>query len=418
MKYRRNSDADIRELEREYQATGNFDAFLQYRRALARTGHQEVLTYHRGMFLVSVSSGNIEYIKTLGPTYANLVQSWELTADLTLEELNKKKGMRTAFDSPTLRSWHILFPRELFSHIKTLVFNYYQDQKDKLKIRFPDHREDGMLFYAMTQWPSYQEGLYKLVVGELESLGYYQSLPLPEVFCSSGCGRSMGLNTPARGYKKECFYCWRKSMNFKQEWLDEQLTYHGSHAPQLRRNPDEEIRNLEREVQTGDTEACIKLIRIYERISGSKNFNHLIEEYMIHLMMELPYDLRPQNCDTNPIVAVEVISKYRDLVQKYGPQRGRYGDLTNCCEHNTWYEGLEDAQTAANKINQSLNNPLQQIYLRWRAYPNRYSRIQPSDNLSWDNSANPYSIELLAAIIMVGGPNIEEMRNFLLPTES
>ena len=464
MKYRRNSDANIRELERKYQATGDIDDFLRYRHALARTSHRDILAYRRGMFLVSVSGGSFDYIKTLGPTHATLVGSWEFEGSSSPEELKKKKGRRTGFDDNTLRSWYILVPPELFSHIKTLVFEYYTDQKRKLKIKFPDHREDGMLFHAMTQWPSYQENLYKTVVGELESLGYYQPLPLPEVFCRLGCGRSMGLDTPARRYKMECFYCWQKSTGFDQKWLDEQLEYNQSHASQFRRNPlDEEIRSLEREVQAGSIEACNKLIVTYGRIGG---YHDLIDVYLSHLLTELPYDLQPQNCDLHPITEIAVIKELSDgvskgsgyfrlinIVQKYGPQ-GLY--LVKCCKHNTWHTSLEDASTEAEKINRHLAEPLQQIYLRWRAYADqcqawlsdpiisdeidefansedengrrrsdeqliKYERrlmrkagLQPPENLTWSSCTNPYSVEFLTALIMANGPNIEEIRRFLL----
>lgn len=466
MKYRRNPDADIRELEREYQATGFLEAFLKYRRALARTGHRDILAYRRGMFLVSVSGGSFDYIKTLGANYANLVGSWEFEGSSSPEELKKKKGRRIGFDSDTLRSWHIIVPPELFSHIKTLVFDYYQDQKKKLKERFPDHREDGMLLYAMTQWPSYQENLYKTVVGELESLGYYQALPLSEVFCSSGCGRSMGLDTPARRYKMECFYCWQKTNNFDQKWLDKQLAYNKSHASQFRRNPiDEEIRSLEREVQAGDIESCFKLIRAYERVGGAERFDRLVNDYIANLLTMIPIDSGPQNCDVHPIVRVEIVVKaatgysgYKliNVVQKYASE-GSY--LAKCCELNRWYEDLESAQADAAYWNEKLSSPLQQIYLRWCAYadyhaswwrgllgiiedyankPNmktgllpsdqavkRFERslmqregLQPPENLAWSSSANPYAMELLTTLIMVNGPDIEEMRKFLLPTES
>jgi len=250
MDYRRNADEDLRSLERRYQKTDTLEDFLRYRRALARSGHRDVLSHRAGMFTLPVSGGgSVEYIKKAGPIQVTLVLShefWtgyyhipegEVKETLSIAEIKKRRGRQSRLDSPVLRSWQIVIPPELFEHINHLQYNFYQQQISAYsqKLGKPVEEIDGMALYALTQQPQFQEKLYKLITSELENLGYYQQIPIKEVFCSQDCGRQMGLGTPARMQNRLCFYCWRTMHNLSMEWLNQQLQENQGYAPQFKR---------------------------------------------------------------------------------------------------------------------------------------------------------------------------------------
>jgi hypothetical protein len=225
--YRRNSDRDIRALERQ-ALQGDFEAFLKYRAALARKGHCDQLQLKKGAYLIGFH-GRLEYVKTSGRIntvtlacdYQKKGDRWEAF----LRGDDRGKGFRQSTEHLIRNS--ILVPQELAGYMESLREKLYWDTVDPEGRRLQETRFEQEWWKAET--PRHQEHMYKTLVQVLDDLGYCQQHYLEDVYCEKGCGRLLGLATPQRSLKSMCLYCWKDAVGLDDAWLEEQLERSGGH---------------------------------------------------------------------------------------------------------------------------------------------------------------------------------------------
>jgi hypothetical protein len=225
--YRRNSDRDIRALERQ-ALQGDFEAFLRYRAALAREGHCDQLQLKKGTYLIGFHGG-LEYVKTSGKintvTLACYSQKKGDQWEAFLRGEDQSKGLRQSTEHLSKNS--ILVPPELAGYMESLREKLYWDTVDPEGRRFQE--ADFEYEWWKTDTPRYQEHMYKTLVQVLDDLGYCQQYYLEDVYCDKGCGRLLGLSTPERRLKSMCLYCWKDAVELDDTWLEEQLERSGGH---------------------------------------------------------------------------------------------------------------------------------------------------------------------------------------------
>jgi hypothetical protein len=216
MGLRRNPDDALRQAERA--ALNDFDSFLRYRAMLARVGRFDDLQLKKGMFAIGFHGG-LDFVKSSGQRSTVTVGcycKWEedrWTAHL--EGRSKQKGTRGATN--TFLDYNVLVPPELAGYMEQIRAEHYLRWATD-----PGDERPGRKHWV-TSYPAYQEELYLKLVNTLEELGYRQPHRLPEIECSKGCGRNMGISTPARRRESMCFYCWEKAHKLGDEWLQMQL---------------------------------------------------------------------------------------------------------------------------------------------------------------------------------------------------
>ena len=236
MRYRRNADRNLRELERQARI-GGFNDFLRYRAALARSGHQDQLKLKKGIFLISLSGG-LEYVRSSGRVNTITVafhgnkQSDEWRTFLQGPSRKSTVGRGYAQDTESILQYNIIVPPEMAEFIENLRVRLYWEAVDPNNERLD---EDGNFRREFEQewWRAdnagYQEHLYITLVKALEDFGYYQEHYFEDVYCDRDCGRLLGLNTPKRRMDMMCLYCWKDRMGLDDAWLEEQLERSGGH---------------------------------------------------------------------------------------------------------------------------------------------------------------------------------------------